>query len=175
MPDTIRNATSRQKVPCAGTHDVPIGAELEKGMTQALSQVFNSVEVLEDKTQATGTDVLIELALPQLEADGHCALRRTLYATGPLYFLFVMFDPSDTYEGHAELTGTVSDRDGKLLFTATAKSKIHTKDTITPDSLNRDFAVETVFRESLSDTIQQLTRSLTKAQPFRQYADQRKS
>ena len=42
------------------------------------------------------------------------------------------------------------------------------------DSLSRDFAVETVFRESLIDTIQQLTRGLVKSSQFREYADRRK-
>ena len=171
MPDAIKNATSRQEVSCAGTYDVPIGAELETGMTQALSQIFESVEVVDDKSQATGHDVLIEIAIPQLQAEGHCALRRTLYATGPLY---VLFNPSDTYEGHAELSGTATGREGQPLLTATFKSKVHSKDTITTDSLNRAFAVETVFRESLIDTIQQLIRGLVKSSQFREYADRRK-
>ena len=72
MPEALRNATSRQEVSCAGTFDVPIGAELERGMTQALSQVFESVDVAEDKSQATRSDVLIEIAIPQLQAEGHC-------------------------------------------------------------------------------------------------------
>ena len=171
MPDALKNATSKQEVSCAGTFDVPIGAELETGMTQALSQVFESVEVVDDKSQATGDDVLIEIAIPQLQAEGHCALRRTLYATGPLY---MFFDPSDTYEGHAELSGTVSGSEGQPLLTATFKSKVHTKNTITADNLNRAFAVETVFRESLIDTIEQLTRGLVKSSQFREYADRRK-
>ncbi len=171
MPDAIKNATSRQEVSCAGTYDVPIGAELETGMTQALSQVFESVEVVDDKSQATGHDVLIEIAIPQLQAEGHCALRRTLYATGPLYFLF---RPWDTYEGHAELSGTATGREGQPLLTATFESKVHSKDTLMTDSLSRDFAVETVFRESLIDTIQQLTRGLVKSSQFHEYADRRK-
>ena len=175
MPDALKNATSRQEVSCAGTFDVPIGAELETGMTQALSQVFESVEVVEDKSQATRSDVLIEIAIPQLQAEGHCALRRTLYATGPLYFFLVMFDPSDTYEGHADLSGTVTGSEGQRLLTATFKSKVHTKDTITTDRVSRAFAVETVFRESLIDTIQQLIRGLAKSSEFHEYADRRKA
>ncbi len=175
MPEALKNATSRQEVSCAGTFDVPIGAELERGMTQALSQVFESVDVVEDKSQATRNDVLIEIAIPQLQAEGHCALRRTLYATGPLYFFLVMFDPSDTYEGHADLSGNITGNEGQQLLSATFKSKVHTKDTITTDRLNRAFAVETVFRESLIDTIQQLIRGLAKSSEFREYADRRKA
>ena len=48
------------------------------------------------------------------------------------------------------------------------------KTPLTTDSLSRDFAVETVFRESLIDTIQQLTRGLVKSSQFREYADRRK-
>ena len=171
LPDALKHATSKQEVSCAGTFDVPIGAELETGMTQALSQVFESVEVVDDKSQATGDDVLIEIAIPQLQAEGHCALRRTLYLTGPFY---MFFDASDTYEGHAELSGTVSGSEGQPLLTATFKSKVHTKETITADSLNRAFAVETVLREALIDTIEQLTRGLAKLSQFREYVDQRK-
>ena len=175
MPEALKNATSRQEVSCAGTFDVPIGAELETGMTQALSQVFESVEVVEDKSQATRSDVLIEIAIPQLQAEGHCALRRTLYATGPLYFFLVMFDPSDTYEGHADLSGTVTGSEGQRLLTATFKSKVHAKNTITTDRVSRAFAVETVFRESLIDTIQQLIHGLVRSSQFREYADRRKA
>ena len=175
MPTTFKNAVLTQEVSCAGTFAVPIGAELETGLTQALSQLFESVQVVDDKSQATGDDVLIEIANPQLQAEGHCASRRTLYFTGPLYFILgPIIEPSDTYEGHAELTGKVLGSQGELLLSETLKSKVHTKDTITVDSLNRAFAVETVFRESLIDTIQQLTRDLVKSSQFRENADRRK-
>lgn len=173
MPESLKNATLRKEVSCAGTFDIPIGSELETGMTQALSQIFESVDVVEDKRLAARSDVLIEMALPELQAEGHCALRKGLYATGPLYFLFAMFDPSDTYEGRADLSGTVTGSEGQRLLAETFKSKVHTKTTITTDRLNRAFAVETVFRESLIDTIQQLIRSLAKSSEFREYADRR--
>ena len=35
LPDALKHATSKQEVSCAGTFDVPIGAELETGMMQA--------------------------------------------------------------------------------------------------------------------------------------------
>ena len=173
MPESLKNATPRKEVSCAGTFDVPIGVELETGMTQALSQVFESVDVVEEKRLATHSDVIIEMAIPDLQADGHCTLRRTLYATGPLYFVFAMFDPSDTYEGRVDLSGTVTGSAGQQLLAGTFNSKTHTKSTITTDRLNRAFAVETVFRESLIDTIQQLIRTLVKSPEFHEYADRR--
>jgi len=176
MPDNIRNAVSTPEVSCAGTFAVPIGSELKTALTQAFSQLFESVQVVDDKTQAREDDVLIEVAIPELQAEGHCGSRRTLYATGPLYPLLIIFiTPSDTYEGHAELKATVSSSQGQQLLTETFKSKMHTMDTITDFRSDRRAAVENVFRESLTDSIHQLTRALARSSQLREYADRRKT
>lgn len=175
MPDTIRNAVSTPEVSCAGTFAVPIGSELKTGLTQAFSQLFESVQVVDNKSQFTDDDVLIEVTIPELQAEGHCGSRRSLYATGPLYPLLIIFiTPSDTYEGHAQLSATVSSSQGQQLLTETFKSKVHTKDTITDYSSDRKAALGNVFRESLTDTIQQLTHALARSPQLREYADRRK-
>lgn len=175
MPDNIKNAVSTPEVSCAGTFAVPIGSELKTGLTQAFSQLFESVQVVDDKSQAREDDVLIEVAIPELQAEGHCGSRRTLYATGPLYPLLIIFiTPSDTYEGHTELSATVSSNQGQQLLTESFKSKVHTKDTITDFSSDRRAAVGNVFRESLTDSIQQLTRALARSPQLREYADRHK-
>ena len=84
-----------------------------------------------------------------------------------------MFDPSDTYEGRVALSGTVTGSAGQQLLTGTFNSKTHTKSTITTDRLNRAFAVETVFRESLIDTIQQTHPHLGQVAGIHEYADRR--
>ncbi|HEU4683779.1 MAG TPA: hypothetical protein VFS39_04685 [Nitrospira sp.] len=176
MPDNMKNAVSMQEVSCAGTFAIPIGSELNTGLTQAFSQVFEFVHVVEDKSEATDNDVLVEMVVPELHAEGHCGSRRTLYATGPLYFLLIIFiTPSDTYEAHAALTATVSSSEGQQLLGETFRSKVHRKDTITDYSADRRFAVENVFRESLTDSIQQLSRALAKSPQLREHADRRKS
>jgi hypothetical protein len=175
MPDDISNAVSTPEVSCAGTFAVPIGLELKTGLTQAFSQLFESVQVIDDKSQAKEDDVRIEVAIPDLQAEGHCGSRRTLYATGPLYPLLIIFiTPSDTYEGHAELSATVSTGQGQPLLAETFKSKVHTKDTITDYSSDRRAAVGNVLRESLDDSIQQLTRALARSSQLREYADRRR-
>ena len=55
----------------AGTSMHPSESELETGMTQALPQVFESVDVVEDKRLATRSDVIIEMTIPDLQAEGH--------------------------------------------------------------------------------------------------------
>ena len=75
--------------------------------------------------------------------------------------------------GGVLVSGTVTGSAGQQLLTGTFNSKTHTKSTITTDRLNRAFAVETVFRESLIDTIQQLIRTLVKSPEFHEYADRR--
>ena len=54
MPDALRDGVSTQSVSCAGNYQVRIGRELETGMVEALSQVFDNVDVVNDKAVVVG-------------------------------------------------------------------------------------------------------------------------
>jgi len=168
MPDALRDGVSTQSVSCAGNYQVPIGRELETGMVEALLQVFDSVDVVNDKAVAVGNyDVLVEPKALQLEAEGHCLSRRFLYLT---LIFYVFFSPTDSFEGHAEVPVTVMDRQGQVLLTDTFKSKTHTQDALFQTASDKASAVAIVLRESVMEAVQQMARALANSSQMQTYA-----
>ena len=168
MPDSMRNATTLQHVPCADNYDVPIGTELEKGAMQGLAQAFESVEVVSDKVLASGAyDTVIELEFPELTVDGHCGVRRALWILGPFSLLF---NPSDSFDAQAGVRAMVSDRNGHVLMAETFKSKTHSKDTLVSKDESRRNAVAIAMHAALVDAIERMTQGMAHSAKLRAYA-----
>src|SRR5574338_75314 len=135
IPDSLKQTNSIHDVSCAGYYSVPIGLELENTLTSALSQIFDSVDSVTDKTHAAANyDVMVEVSDPKLEVEGHCLSRRFLYLTGPFY---LFLEPTDRFEGQGSLHATVTDRNGQVLQNETFKSKPISKDTLFATSTDR--------------------------------------
>jgi hypothetical protein len=168
MPEYLKNGVSTQNVSCAGNYNVLIGNELETGMTEALSQVFDGMDVVNNKEAALGHyDVLVEPKALQLDAEGHCLSRRLLYLT---LIFYVFFSPTDSFDGHAEVPVTVMDRQGQVLLTDTFKSKTHTKDALFQSTADKDSAVAIVLQESATEVFQQIARGLAASSQLNTYA-----
>lgn len=159
IPDSLKQAHSIHEVPCAGNYSVPVGQELENALLGGLSQVFDSVDTITEKKHAAGNyDVVIEVAEPELEIDGHCLTRRFLYLTGPFY---LFFDPTDRFEGQGVLRATVTDRNGQILQEEAFKSQRITKNSMFATGSDRTNAAAAVLRDSLVDAVMQMTRGVT--------------
>ena len=168
IPDSLKQAHRVHEVPCAGSYSVPIGLELENALIGTFSQVFDSVDTITEKKQAAGNyDVVIEVAEPELEIDGHCLTRRFLYMTGPFY---LFFDPTDRFEGQGVLRATVTDRNGQILQEEAFKSQRVTKDSMFATSSDRTNAAAAVLRDSLVDTVMQMTRGVVGSPQMVAYA-----
>jgi hypothetical protein len=168
IPDSLKQANSIHDVRCAGDYSVPIGLELENTLTSALSQLFESVDIVSDKANAGGNyDVVIEISDPKLEVNGHCLTRRFLYLTGPFY---LFFDPTDTFEGQGAFHATVKDRNGQVLQEETFKSGNITKDALFATSTDRTNAVASVLRDSLVQAVHQMTRGVAGSPQMLAYA-----
>jgi len=168
IPDTLRNTLSTVDVSCASNYEVPIGAELETGLVEALLPVFDVVEVVNDKGLAVGSyDVVIEPKAPHLTVDGHCLSRRFLYLLGPFY---IFANPTDSFEGRAEVPVTVMDRQAQPLLTETFKSKTHNQDALFQTTADKDSAVTIALRESVIDALQQMSRGLANSPQMVAYA-----
>jgi hypothetical protein len=151
MPDDLRTTVTRHDVSCAGQYEVPLGAELETGLVQTLSQMFQTVDVVSNREQAGQSDVMTEVTTPQLNAEGHCLSRRLLYLLGPLYLLF---NPTDTYEGQASLSVKVTASNGQVLLNETLTSPLRTRQNILANDNSRTSALEGALRDALTDSIQ---------------------
>lgn len=159
LSDSLKQANSIHDVPCAGTYSVPIGTELENTLMGALTQSFESVDVIGDKGQAGGNyDLVIEVGEPGFEIDGHCLSRRFLYLTGPFY---LFFNPTDRFEGQGSLHAKVSDRNGQVLQDETFHSQRVAKDSMFATSSDRTIAAGAVLRDSLMDAVKQMARGMT--------------
>lgn len=168
IPDSLKQSNSVYEVSCAGTYSVPVGLELENTLTGAFAQVFESVDSITDKAKAGGSyDVVIEVSDPKFEVVGHCLTRRFLYLTGPFY---LFFDPTDRFEGQGSLHATVTDRNGQVLQDETFKSGPITKDTLFATSSDRTNSTASVLRDSLVDTVQQMTRGVAGSPQMVAYA-----
>lgn len=168
IPDSLKQAHSVHEVPCAGSYSVPIGLELENVMIGAFSQVFDSVDTITEKKHAAGNyDVVIEVDQPELEINGHCLTRRFLYLTGPFY---LFFNPTDRFEGQGLLRATVTDRNGQILQEGAFKSQRVTKDSMFATSSDRTNAATAVLRDSLVDTVIQMTKGVAGSPQMVAYA-----
>lgn len=168
VPDTLRNNVSTYDVPCAGNYEIPIGTELETGMVETLSPLFETVEVVNDKGLAVGHyDVVVEPKALELAADGHCLSRRFLYLLGPFY---IFTSPTDSFEGRAAVPVSIMDRQGQAILTETFKSKTHNQDALFQTSADKDSAVTIALRESIIDAMQQMGRGLANSPQLVAYA-----
>ncbi|BFU94108.1 MAG: exported protein of unknown function [Nitrospira sp.] len=168
IPETVRNGVSTHDVSCAGNYEIPIGAELETGIAEALSPIFDSVDVVNDKGLAVGHyDVVVEPKPLQLTTDGHCLSRRFLYLLGPFY---IFTNPTDSFEATAEVPVTVMDRQGQAILAETFKSKLHNKDALFQTAADKDSAVTIVLREAVIDALQQMGRGLANSPQMVSYA-----
>lgn len=168
VPDQLRNHVSTYEVPCAGNYEIPIGTELETGMVETLSPLFDTVEVVNDKGLAVGHyDVVVEPKALELAADGHCLSRRFLYLLGPFY---IFTSPTDSFDGRAAVPVTVMDRQGQAIITETFKSKTHNQDALFQTSADKDSAVTIALRESIIDVMQQMGRGLANSPQLVAYA-----
>lgn len=168
IPDALRNTRSTYDVSCTSNYEIPIGAELETGAVEALSPMFEAVEVVNNKELALGHyDVIVEPKGLQLTADGHCLSRRFLYLLGPFY---IFANPTDTFEGRAEVPVTVSDRQGQAMLTETFKSKTHTHDALFQTAADKDSAVTIVLRDSVVESLQEMSRGLANSSQLSAYA-----
>ncbi|SLM46523.1 exported protein of unknown function [Nitrospira japonica] len=168
IPETVRNGVSTYDVSCAGNYEIPIGAELEAGIGETLSPIFDTVDVVTDKGLAVGHyDVVVEPKPLQLTTDGHCLSRRFLYLLGPFY---IFTNPTDSFDATAEVPVTVMDRQGQTILTDTFKSKTHNKDALFQTAADKDSAVRIVLREAVIDALQQLSRGLANSPQMVSYA-----
>ena len=168
MPDSLKQANSVHDVSCAGYYSIPIGLELENALTGALSQVFDSVDAVTDRTHgASNYDVVVEVSEPKFEVEGHCLSRRFLYLTGPFY---LFLEPTDRFDGQGSLHATVTDRNGQVLQNETFKSKPISKDTLFATSTDRTDSAASVLRDSLVETVQQMTRGIATSPQIAAYA-----
>ena len=167
MPDDVRAAVTRHEVSCAGKYEVPLGAELETGVVQALSQLFQTVDVVSSTEQARQHDVMTEVTAPQLNAEGHCVGRRLLYLLGPFY---LFLNPTDTYESQASLSVKVTAANGQVLLDDTLKSALRTRQNIFANDASRTSAIEGALRDALIDSIQQVRKRLGSSDAYHAYA-----
>jgi caspase domain-containing protein len=126
VPDSIGENILVLDVSCADKYSIPVGREIEKGALQALSQVFEQVELVNDKAMLSGEeDVIIELQPPQLTVEGRCLTRRLSYLTLSLWQLF---STSDVFEARASFTASLSKTNGERISTDTYASQARVKE-----------------------------------------------
>ena len=127
IPEKVKNATSTLDVRCGGTYTVPVGIELMEGMLHGLSQVFDSVSLVDAKPAQSGEyDFVIEPALPELTVDGkNCYIRRGLWVVFPVK---LFYNPVDKFEAQTTLRVSVEDRTGKIIMNKTFSSQWHNRD-----------------------------------------------
>jgi hypothetical protein len=167
MPDDLRTTVTRHDVSCAGHYEVPLGAELETAMVQALSQIFQTVEVVPSREEALQSDVMTEVTTSQLTAEGHCVSRRLLYLFGPFY---LFFNPTDSFEGQASLSVKVTAANGQVLLNDTLTSPLRTRHNMLANDSSRASALEGALRDALTDSIQQLRKRLVSSNEYHTYA-----
>ncbi len=166
IPESVKAASLVQDVPCAGNLEVPIGTELEKAASLALSQAFESVEIARSKVPVEGQhDVLVELAVPQLKIDGHCG---GAVAAALLLGVAGAALSKRSVEAEASIGATVVDKSGQTLLADTYRSGLHTK---TFGGMEEAYPhVGLVVGEALGDALQGLTRALTASAKIRSIA-----
>ena len=109
ISEKVKNANSTLNVTCGGTYTVPVGIELTEGMMHGLSQVFDSVSLVDAKPSQSGEfDFVIEPALPELTVEG----QKNCYIRGGLWIVFpvkLFYNPVDKFEAQTTLRVSVHD------------------------------------------------------------------
>ena len=167
IPGKVRNATSTLDVRCGGTYTVPVGIELMEGMLHGLSQVFDSVSLVDAKPAQSGDyDFVIEPALPELTIDGkNCYIRRGLWVVFPVK---LFYNPVDKFEAQTTLRVSVEDRTGKIIMNETFSSQRHNRDN---DNSSADLVpIAGALQSSFVDAIQRMTLGVVGTAQYRAYA-----
>jgi hypothetical protein len=166
IPEKIRDATSTLDVRCGGTYSVPVGIQLTEAMLQGLSQVFDSVSLVDAKpAQSSEYDFVIEPALPELTVDGqNCYIRRWLWVVFPVK---LFYNPADKFEAQTTLRVSVEDRTGKRIMDETFQSKRHNR---VNDYGNADVVpIVGALQSSFADVIQRMTLGMVRSAEYRAY------
>lgn len=167
IPDSMKNVLSSLDIACAGKYNIPVGIELTDGMLQGLSQVFDSVSLLNAKpSQAGEYDFVIEPALPEISVEGeNCYIRRGLWILFPVK---IFYNPDDKYTAQASLRVVVEDRSGKRILDEMYRSQPHSRE----NSYGSAAVVplSDVLRSSFADVIQRMALSMVGTPEFRAYA-----
>ncbi len=167
LPDSVRSARFQQKSPCSssGTLEASLGPALEKGATQALFQLVDTLDVVPRKEDAVNNyDLIIELDTPNLRVDGNCLSQGASMWLG-VYALMM----SNTVQATATLESSVSDREGRLLLAnARHTSEQYTRTFGTYESPTPH--ITAVMSEAFTDALQKMGRSIASSQELRMYA-----
>ena len=168
IPEKVKNATSTLDVTCGGTYTVPVGIELTEGMLHGLSQVFDSVSLVDAKPAQSGEyDFVIEPALPELTVDGqkNCYIRRGLWVLFPVK---LFYNPVDKFEAQTTLRVSVEDRTGKIIMNEAFKSQRHNR---ANDNSSADVVpIAGALQSSFVDAIQRMTLGVAGTVEYRAYA-----
>lgn len=168
ISEKVKNATSTLDVTCGGTYTVPVGIELTEGMLHGLSQVFDSVSLVDAKPSQSGKfDFVIEPALPELTVEG----QKNCYIRGGLWIVFpvkLFYNPVDKFEAQTTLRVSVEDRTGKIIMNETFRSQRHTRDN---DNSSADTVpIAGALQSSFVDAIQRVTLGVVGTTEYRTYA-----
>lgn len=167
IPGKVKNATSTLDVRCGGTYTVPVGIELMEGMLHGLSQLVDSVHLVDARPAQSGEyDFVIEPALPELTIDGqNCYLRRGLWVVFPVK---LFYNPADKFEAQTTLHVSVEDRTGKKIMDETFRSKQHIRNN---DNTSADVVpIAGALQASFVDVIKQMNLGLIDTAEYRAYA-----
>jgi hypothetical protein len=167
IPGKVKNATTTLDVTCGGTYTVPVGIELTEGMLHGLSQVFDSVRLVDAKPAQSGEyDFVIEPALPELTVDGqNCYIRRGLWVVFPVK---LFYNPVDQFEAQTTMRVSVEDRTGKIIMNKTFSSQRHNRDN---NFGNADVVpIAGALQSSFVDAIQRITLGVAETAEYRTYA-----
>ena len=167
LSDSVRSAIFRQKSPCssADTLEAPLGAALEKGATQALFQLVDTLDVVARKEDAVNNyDLIIELDLPNLNVEGNCWSPGASIWLG-IYAAFM----TNKVQANAALISQVSDREDRALMTSTRHvSEVYTRTFGMSESPTPHIAA--VMSEAFTDALQKMGRSIASSHELRVYA-----
>ena len=167
IPGKVKKATSTLNVTCGGTYTVPVGNELTEGMLHGLSQVFDSVSLVDAKPAQSGEyDFVIVPALPELTIDGkNCYIRRGLWAVFPVK---LFYNPVDKFEAQTTVRVSVEDRTGKKIMDENFRSQLHNRDN---DNSSADVVpIAGALQSSFVDAIQRVTSGVVETAEYRAYA-----
>lgn len=167
LPDSVRSARFLQKSPCssADTLEAPLGAALEKGATQALFQLVDTLDVVARKEDAVNNyDLIIELETPDLNVEGSCMSPGATMWLG-IYAAFM----TNRVQANAALNLRVSDRAGHAIMASMRHaSEVYTRTFGTSESSTPH--ITAVMSEAFTDALQKMGRSVASSRELRIYA-----
>ena len=167
LPDYVRTAKFRQKSPCSSgdTLEAPLGAALEKGATQALFQLVDTLDVVARKEDAVNNyDLIMELDIPNLNVEGQCMSPGAAIWLG-IYAAFM----TSKVQANAIMNFHMSGRDGRELIRWTSYMSEPSMRTFgMSESPTPHLAA--VMSEAFTNALQKMGRSIASSQELRLYA-----